>query len=342
MTVTTAEWQAGWSKAQELIRAELTPECYSTFFNNARALGLADNCLTIGAANVFVRDYIERNHRELLTAALREAFGAEVAVKIVISPELYRERLQQQAAWEATAQEPEIPLPEPEPRELPLFSRSGTTFANFVSGRCNEFALAAARRAVQAPGEYSPLVLFGGHGLGKTHLLHAICHETSQTIPARKIICQTADGFVRAFARAVVDKRLGAFRERYEQCELLAVDDFQALGEGSRLASQKEFTQIVEEMLQRRAQVVLATSLAPNAIDGLYKPLASRLRQGLLARLDPLDENTRLALLRQNASGLALPDESLEFLCGALRGDAREIEGTLTNCACGQPFPRPR
>lgn len=324
---TMVDWERGWQVALDAIRAALSPASFNTLFANARAEGCADGVLTIGAANRFVKRYIESNHRAVLEEAVSAAFGRPMAVRVVVSPELYRERAKRCEATDDAV--PALPLPPPAPRPQPLFSRSGASFANFVVGPCNEFALAAAKQAVQAPGEFSPLVLYGGHGRGKTHLLHAICRAASEARPGGRVICQTAEAFVRDFSAAVLDKRLVAFRERYDECGLLAIDDFHALGEGNKLATQKEFAQVLEQAAQRRAQVVLASALAPNAIDNLCPPLLSRLRQGLAARLDEPDEATRRALVAALAGDVSLPPEAVAFLAGAVRGDVREIEGAL-------------
>lgn len=321
------DWERGWQAALDAIRAALSPASFNTLFANARAEGCADGVLTIGTANRFVKSYIEGNHRAILEEAVSAAFGRPTAVRVVVSPELYRERVKHCAAADDAV--PALPLPPPAPRPQPLFSRSGASFANFVAGRCNEFALAAARQAAQSPGEFSPLVLYGGHGRGKTHLLHALCRAVSEARPGARVICQTAEAFVRDFSAAVLDKRLVAFRERYDACELLAIDDFHVLGEGSKLATQKEFAQVLEQAAQRGAQVVLTSAFAPNAIDNLCPSLQSRLRQGLAARLDEPDEATRLALVMAKASDLRLPPEAAAFLAGAVRGDVREVEGAL-------------
>ena len=326
MTILAENWQTGWESALEALRAELSPSRFSTFFGNARAMGFADGCLTIGTANVFVKSYIESNLRELLVATVSRVFGETVAVRIVVSPELLRERLQERAQ---NGECDEVPAEKNLPVAEPLFNNSREKFATFVSGGCNEFALAAAKRVVLAPGEFSPLVLYGAHGLGKTHLLRAICHEASVSHPRWRIVCLSAENFVREFARAVVDKHLLAFRERFENCDLLAIDDFHILGEGSKLATQKEFTQIMEQIQSRGAQVVVATSLAPAAIENLHPPLLSRLRQGLLARIDPLDAVTRRAIIMRLSEGLTITPEIADYLSGMLQGDVREIEGAM-------------
>ncbi|MDR0867357.1 MAG: ATP-binding protein [Planctomycetota bacterium] len=313
-------WQTLWQQALDVLRGELSAASYNTAFGNVKALALTDDCLQIGAANVIVKTHIESNHWDLLTATVKQFFGAAATVKIVVAPDLYREHRRKIATAE---------IPAPVEKAPPLFVHSKQTFANFILGAGNRFAFAAAQEIIDKPAQFSPLCFFGEQGLGKTHLLHAICHAVSVAKPAAKIICQSAEHFVRAFARATVEKRAVAFRERLENCDLLAIDDFHTLGDGNKLASQKELMQIIEQLHQRGAPVVLTSLISPAEVENLHRPLVLRLRQGLMARLEPLDETARRALLVAKAGALTLTPAIVDYLGAALTGDAREIEGVL-------------
>jgi chromosomal replication initiator protein len=190
-------------------------------------------------------------------------------------------------------------------------------------------AFAAAEKAAANSGEYSPLFIYGGHGLGKTHLLRAICHAVSAARPAAKIICLTAENFMRAFTGAVADKRLGSFRERFENCDLLAIDDFHVLGDGAKIQTQKELAQIIEHLAGRGAQVVFAGSFAPKDIENLQSSLVSRLQSGLTVGIDNLNAATRRELLIKQTEKLGLAPEIIDYLANALTGDAREILGAV-------------
>lgn len=307
---------AQWAQVLDIIRAELPPASFNTCFNNARVVSLEQSTLTIGAANRIVKTYIESNHLSLLQTALKTVLAREITVNVIVSAQLYREQLQKKE----TARENQ-PLV-----KKPLFAN--TTFANFVVGKGNEFAAAAAQRVTTNAGEYSPLFLFGKSGLGKTHLLHAICHEFS--VKKLRVTCLSAENFVRNFAKATIDKRVSSFRDRFAESDLLAIDDLQILSEGSKLASQKEFAQILESTVQRGAQVVLTSTLPLNELDNLFPPLLSRLRQGLSAGLAMLDPHTRREIFVNNADDLFAETAPIaDYLSVTLTGDVREIEGVI-------------
>lgn len=322
-----------WQEILAALQAMIGEASYNTWFTNAALEELKGNKLVIGAANRFVRVWLENNYLATIAEVATPLLGFRPEVEIVISRVQYRQQHQRthtatgQAASEKSAATDNIPAASHKAERLPLFRRSNHSFENLVVGRCNRFALAAAREAVDAPGTMSPLYFFGGHGLGKTHLLHAICREASAQNPSLKILCISADYFVQSFSAAYVEKRLPEFRTRYERCNLLAIDDFQTLIAGKKTASQKELISILEHFQHNDKQVVIAADRPAHELVGLDPMLASRLSSGVQAKLEGLDETTRLALIRRQAP--ALSPEVAGLIAQRTGGGVRELEGIL-------------
>lgn len=341
--------QQSWQEILAALQAMIGEASYNTWFTNAVLEQIAGSRLVIGAANRFVRVWLEKNYLNTIADVAAGVLGFRPEVEVVISRTQYR---QQHAAAAAgtdgasgaratTASGNNPPVAEataarspahaqaasPYGAAQPLFQRSNHTFENFVEGRCNRFALAAAKQAAECPGVISPLIFFGGHGLGKTHLLHAICRAASQADPTRRISCVSADYFVQSFSAAYVEKRLPEFRARHERCQLLCIDDLQALCAGKKTATQRELVAILEHFAHHGKQVVIATDRPLPDLEGLDPMLASRLAGGVQAKLEGLDETTRLSVVRRLAPELT-PEVS-ELIAGRSAGGVRELEGVV-------------
>ncbi len=311
----------------EALRAMLPVASFNTWFSNASVDSLTENEIVIGAANRFVKAWLENHYRDIIAEAAKSVTGTKPEVSVVISRQKYKEQIQVQV----TDSQPAAPAPQTvagtDLASQPLFRRSQHTFDNFTEGSCNRFALAAARQAVDNPGEYSPLYLFGGHGLGKTHLLHAVCSEVSRRNPAYKVLCINPDYFVQSYSAAYMNNRLPEFKKRYEECDLLAIDDFQNFSHGKKTASQKELIAILDNMQHRNRQVIIAACGAVHTLEGLDPMLASRLGGGLQARLDTPDDLTRRSIITNKSENIS--DEVASLISERTSGSIREIEGLV-------------
>lgn len=354
----TAQNTAIWSEILQALEAMLPGASFNTWFSNAELESFDGQTLVVGAANRFVKAWLENNYRSTIVEAARGVIGHAPAVSVVISRRKYRQQVNAQGGGErageaadgdgdaAPASVEPVPvaaagreagisaqeagalaLPEGQAPRAGLFRSSAHSFESFIAGSANSFARAAAMQAVEYPGEFSPLYIFGGHGLGKTHLLHAICREHSRRNPRASILCITVDYFVQAFAAAHINKRPQEFRARFERCDLLVIDDFQSFAQGKKTASQKELISIIDNLAARKKQVVIAADRAVHSLDELDPMLASRLAAGLQARLNPLDEPTRRAIITARAKELA--PEVVDFLSGNASGSVRELEGVI-------------
>jgi chromosomal replication initiator protein len=225
--------------------------------------------------------------------------------------------------------EDEIPSDEPPP--APSSFNPKYTFGSFVDGKSNEFASAAAKRVAEKPAEsYNPLFVYGGVGLGKTHLLHAIGHEIQRSRPQLRVLYLAAEQFVNELINSIRFDRMPAFRERYRTIDVLMIDDVQFIANKER--TQEEFFHTFNTLYTSQKQIILSSDSSPRNIPTLEERLRSRFEWGLIADIQPPDLETKVAILQRKASseGVQLPEEVAEFIAQQVKSNIRELEGLLT------------
>ena len=205
------------------------------------------------------------------------------------------------------------------------------TFESFVVGNCNRFAHAAALAVAESPGEaYNPLFIYGGVGLGKTHLMQAIGNFIHQTDPEKKILYMTSESFTNELISAIQQKKTYEFREKIRKVDVLMVDDIQFIA--GRESTQQEFFNTFNELHNDNKQIILTSDKPPKDIQRLEERLCSRFEWGLVADIQRPDVDTRVAILREKTvqEGIAIPDEVLQLIAGKIDSSIRELEGCLT------------
>jgi len=205
------------------------------------------------------------------------------------------------------------------------------SFKNFVVGPCNRLAHASCVAVSQSPGNtYNPLFLYGSVGLGKTHLLHAVCHEAQKKNPAASIQFLSCEEFVNRFINAIEQGKLPQFQNQFRTVDILVIDDVQFLHE--REQSQEEFFHTFNALYNNRRQIVLTADCAPGQLPSLEERLISRFKWGLVARLDAPSYETRIAIVKKKAHlrGLAISEEIAEYIAHKVQANIRELEGALT------------
>jgi chromosomal replication initiator protein len=203
-------------------------------------------------------------------------------------------------------------------------------FANFVKGKSNELAEAAARRVAENPSlSYNPLFIYGGVGLGKTHLLHAIGHEIQRSRPQLRVLYLSAEQFTNELINSIRFDRMPAFRERYRTIDVLMIDDVQFLASKER--TQEEFFHTFNTLYTSQKQIIISSDAPPRNIPTLEERLRSRFEWGLIADIQPPDLETKMAILQGKAAleGSRLPEEVAEFIALQVKSNVRELEGHL-------------
>jgi chromosomal replication initiator protein len=321
-----------WSGAQEHLRSMLSGDTYNLWFAPLRACSQENNSITLEVANDFCEVWLKDNYMGLLQDVIGLASGRQLEVKFKIGSEGNPARLMPQPppAKKKTAE----PAPERSLVNSELSFNPKNTFDTFVVGNNNNFAYAAALAVAQAPGKsYNPLFLYGGVGLGKTHLLHAIGHHVSTHRKGARVAYLSSERFTNEYIDGIQNNQLARFRKKYRQTEVLLIDDIQFLAGKERI--QEEFFHTFNALHESHKQIVLTCDRPASEIQNLEQRLVSRFEWGLVTDLQPPDVEMRLAILKKKAQimGVELPEEIMNFLANRIRNNIRRLEGALIRVA---------
>ena len=320
-----------WPACLRYLEAELPPEDVLTWLKPLQA-DRRDDALVLYAPNAFVRDEVHRRYLPRIRELAAHFGGADVALDIgalrradpVPAPTAPRPGV--------------IASPPAEPFRGNLDSHY--TFDNFVEGRSNQLARAAAWHAAQKPGEraHNPLLLYGGTGLGKTHLMFAAGNEMRRINPAARILYLRSNEFYNAFFRALQEKTADQFKRQFQQIDALLIDDIQFFAGKDR--TQEEFFHTFNALFDSRQQIIMTCDRYPREVDGLEPRLKSRLAWGLSVAIDPPDFETRAAIVLAKARerGAEIPDEVAFLLAKKMRSNVRDLEGALNTLTARANF----
>ncbi len=330
----------------EKIKAELSgrlPDAlFDQWFAQAEIELDADGALRIGVQNRFFKSRIETAYLPVLAEAAGAVLGDAPALSVVVSPRLFSQFRAEQEKREAEAAALQLdsdaafaaPKETPRPRRaLGMDLNAGFTFDAFVAGAGNRLSHAVALRMAEGGGgEFGRALLCGQHGVGKTHLLQAVCHAWRERRPEASVVYVTCERFVADFIAAHAGGTLKQFRADYRGCDLLAIDQAQELAQGNKAATQTELLAILDELQARGKGVILASTLAPQEMDGIDARLRDRLGAGFVDRLSLPDEAMRAELLirKLGERNLSLPGHLVAMLAKELSGNVRRLEGVVS------------
>jgi chromosomal replication initiator protein len=306
-----------WSEVSSRLRGALNETTYRTWFDRVDGVALSDDEFVLSVPNAFTRDWIEGHFLGLIRAAVGDATGQERNVQLAIAEE------GGEPTNEVEVQRKEIPPGGLNPKY---------TFDSFVIGSSNRFAHAAALAVAEAPAQaYNPLFIYGGTGLGKTHLLQAVAQYVGEHQGELSVRYVTSETFMNDFINALRDKRIEGFKQRYRAYDLLLIDDIQFFEHKERI--QEEFFHTFNTIYEAGGQLVISSDRPPREISTLEERLRSRFEWGLITDIQPPDLETRIAILRKKvmADGIHISDPKvLEFIAGRISSNIRELEGALT------------
>jgi chromosomal replication initiator protein len=309
--------QSLWREVAARLRQALNETTYQTWFGEARGIELSDETFTIAAPNDFAKAWIGGHFLELIKAAVREATGKELEIVLTVRR---RPRLQPAS----------VPAERPKPVYTDLNPKY--TFDSFVIGSSNRFAHAAALAVAEAPAQaYNPLFIYGGTGLGKTHLLQAISQYIAEHSGGLTVHYVTSETFMNNFINSLRDKRIEGFKQRYRTYDLLLIDDIQFFEHKESI--QEEFFHTFNSLYEAGRQIVISSDRPPRSFPTLEERLRSRFEWGLITDIQPPDLETRIAILRKKVKtdGTHIPDpQILTFIAGRISSNIRELEGALT------------
>ena len=335
-----------WSACVERLSHELPVQQVNTWIRPLVARVSDDGArVTLAVANRFKMDWVRAQYVGKIGAALQAIAGHPVAVELVLAP---REgptvvrapaapaRHGGAAAASVTRTDATLPELPPEPAAEPAPPDSGhrlnpaLTFATLVEGSANRMARAAAMHVAASPGQlYNPLFIYGGVGLGKTHLVHAIGNQLLAEWPEAKVLYIHAEQFVSDVVKSYQRKTFDAFKQRYHSLDLLLIDDVQFFANKDR--TQEEFFNAFEALLAKKSHIVMTSDTYPKGLTDIHERLVSRFDSGLTVAIEPPELEMRVAILisKAQAEGVALPEDVAFFVAKNVRSNVRELEGAL-------------
>lgn len=344
-----------WDSALDIVRGELNELVFKTWFRDTEPLGIVDSDVVVSVSNTWGRDWLRNRYSGLLSAALSQVSGEQTGVKFVVrapsddprpteDPEPLPgpvasvnppiEAVREETSPQADLSEPAPHRPHPRAAQ-PMADPSGLntlyTFDRFVSGDSNRLAYACALAVAETPVfKYNPLFIYGGPGLGKTHLLQAIGHYVSTYYPHLRVRYIDAQRMVDDFTDSIRTKGMDGFRKRYRENDVLLVDDVQSLI--AKKETQEEFFRTFKVLHDGHKQIVLTSDRPPYELETLHERLISRFNNGMIADINPPELETRVAILKKKIEaegGLPVPGEVLTLIAERASGNVRELEGAL-------------
>ena len=309
-----------WNEVAGRLKGALNETTYRTWFAEAEGVELSDDAFVLGVPNDFTREWIEGHFLGLIGAAVRDVTGQERRIGLSVTERILVD----------------TPTPAEAPKQAAAAVDAGMnpkyTFDLFVIGSSNRFAHAAALAVAEAPAQaYNPLFIYGGTGLGKTHLMQAIAQYVAEHSSDLSVRYVTSETFMNDFINSLRDKRIEGFKQRYRTYDLLLVDDVQFFEHKERI--QEEFFHTFNSLYEAGSQIVMSSDRPPRDIATLEERLRSRFEWGLITDIQPPDLETRIAILRKKVKtdGIHVADpQVLSFIASRISTNIRELEGALT------------
>ncbi len=310
-----------WEKTLNLIKPELTEVSFSTWIKPIEPILLKDNKITLGISNTFGKDILVSRYTTLIVNAIKQITSKEYQVEFIIPTEEKPTTFKRENNSDSTI-----------PTEISSQTNLNPkyTFDTFVIGNSNRFAHAASVAVAESPSKaYNPLFIYGGVGLGKTHLMHAIGDFILQNNPNSKVVYVSSETFTNELINSIRDDRNVEFRNRYRTMDVLLVDDIQFIAGKER--TQEEFFHTFNTLHESNKQIIISSDRPPKEIPTLEDRLRSRFEWGLIADIQPPDLETRIAILRKKAQmeNIDIPDEIMVHIAKKIQSNIRELEGAL-------------
>ncbi|NJD03936.1 MAG: chromosomal replication initiator protein DnaA [Ruminiclostridium sp.] len=307
-----------WPRALELLKNELTEISFNTWIKTIEPLALNSNSIELGAPTDFNKGILESRYAALIRNAIKQISSKEYNINIVVPTQETAKRNQQNME-NGNSEDVTFSILNPK-----------YTFDTFVIGNSNRLAHAASVAVAESPAKaYNPLFLYGGVGLGKTHLMHAIGHYILTQNPASKVIYVSSEKFTNELINAIKDDRNEEFRSKYRNIDVLLIDDIQFIGGKER--TQEEFFHTFNALYEANKQIIISSDRSPKEITTLEERLRSRFEWGLTADIQTPDVETRIAILKKKAQQekLYIPNDVMEFIADKVASNIRELEGAL-------------
>lgn len=313
-----------WEEVLSKIEKRISRPSFETWLKSTKLLTYGEENVTIAVPNSFAKDWLETHYVHLITGILSELTGEDRFIHFIVPKEM---------------EESDFPVPKAQVQQVEKASVQSAsimlnpkyTFDTFVIGSGNRFAHAASLAVAEAPAKsYNPLFIYGGVGLGKTHLMHAIGHYIMEQNPSAKVVYLSSEKFTNEFINSIMNNKAGDFRNQYRNVDVLLIDDIQFIA--GKEQTQEEFFHTFNTLHEESKQIIISSDRPPKEIPTLEDRLRSRFEWGLITDIAPPDLETRIAILRKKAKAdglLDIADEVMLYIANQIDTNIRELEGAL-------------
>ena len=313
-------YQKQWEAILSIIELETSSVSFNTWFKDTELIDIEETTLVVSVKNEFTKEILNTRYLELIRNSALQVLNKEYAIKFVLPNE------QTNLTQKAIKKNEQIQ----DPLNYPSNLNPRYVFDSFVVGNSNRMAHAAALAVAEAPARaYNPLFLYGGVGLGKTHLMHTIAHYILDQNPSAKVIYASSEKFTNELINSIRDDKNESFRNKYRNIDVLLIDDIQFITGKER--TQEEFFHTFNALYEANRQIIICSDRPPKEIETLEERLRSRFEWGLIADIQSPDLETRIAILRKKAEieNLSVPEDVLLFIAKTVISNIRELEGAL-------------
>ncbi|MBW4862850.1 MAG: chromosomal replication initiator protein DnaA [Paeniclostridium sp.] len=320
-----------WEQALNIIKGEISEISFNTWIKSCTPISISDNILKLSVPNEFTKGILDTRYKDLLIQALKIVTSRKFKIEFYLESDLEEEKENEEKQKEEKKEntndvDGSIVVSD----EMSATLNPKYTFQSFVIGNSNRFAHAASLAVAESPAKaYNPLFIYGGVGLGKTHLMHAIGHYILQENPKAKVVYVSSEKFTNELINAIKDDKNEEFRNKYRKVDVLLIDDIQFIAGKER--TQEEFFHTFNALHEENKQIILSSDRPPKEIPTLEDRLGSRFEWGLIADIQPPDFETRMAILKKKADveGLNVPNEVMVYIATKIKSNIRELEGAL-------------
>lgn len=320
-----------WEQALNIIKGEISEISFNTWIKSCTPISISDNTLKLSVPNEFTKGILDTRYKDLLIQALKIVTSRRFKIEFYLESDLEEEKENEEKQKEEKKEntndvDGSIVVSD----EMSATLNPKYTFQSFVIGNSNRFAHAASLAVAESPAKaYNPLFIYGGVGLGKTHLMHAIGHYILQENPKAKVVYVSSEKFTNELINAIKDDKNEEFRNKYRKVDVLLIDDIQFIAGKER--TQEEFFHTFNALHEENKQIILSSDRPPKEIPTLEDRLRSRFEWGLIADIQAPDFETRMAILKKKADveGLNVPNEVMVYIATKIKSNIRELEGAL-------------
>ncbi|CUU45095.1 chromosomal replication initiator protein DnaA [Clostridium beijerinckii] len=312
-----------WDKTLDIIKSELSEVSFNTWIKSCEPLSISSNTLKISVPNSFTQDILDKRYKDLVANSIKAVCSKLYTIEFIIMSEIY----EKEEIKNSSNQKPKAIVVND---EMSSTLNPKYTFNSFVIGNSNRFAHAASLAVAESPAKaYNPLFIYGGVGLGKTHLMHAIGHYILDGNPNAKVVYVSSEKFTNELINAIKDDKNEEFRNKYRNVDILLIDDIQFIAGKER--TQEEFFHTFNALHDANKQIILSSDRPPKEIPTLEDRLRSRFEWGLIADIQVPDFETRMAILKKKADveNLNVANEVMGYIATKIKSNIRELEGAL-------------